>query len=79
MSEEQKPIPIFDGRSGHRPQAEAQRYVYRMAARMLEHEFHPDEAHGWIFGGIETEVDQRRVKKALKQVITEMERRANRP
>ena len=69
---------IFDGGSGRRPSAEARRYVYGVLAQILDNELGPDEKEGWIFGGVEDELDRRRLTKAVKAVQKEMRRKAER-
>ena len=66
----------FSGESGRAPQAEARRYVYAVLVSVLENEFNDDE--GWMFGGIETEPDRRRLTKAVHAVQKELGRKANR-
>ena len=64
----------FSGASGQRPQTEARRYVYAVLSAMLDHEL--CEPEGWMFGGIEQEPDERRVRKAIKAVRAEMLRKS---
>jgi hypothetical protein len=63
----------FSGASGRRPQAEARSYVYSVIVAMLDNEL--GESQGWMFGGIEEEPDERRVRKAVKAVRAEMLRK----
>jgi hypothetical protein len=51
----------FGGANGRKPQAEARRYVYAVAATMLENELGEHQRNGWMFGGLEEEPDRRRV------------------
>jgi len=66
------------GRHGRKPNTEARRYVYAILVPMLEHELNSDQRDGWMFGGIEEEPDQRRLRKAIKAVMVEMRRKASR-
>lgn len=68
----------FSGSTGRQPQAEARRYVYNVMCAMLANEFSPDQRDGWMFGGIEYEADLRRLKKALRAVMAELRRKADR-
>lgn len=68
----------FNGDSGRRPQAEARRYVYGILATMLEHELTPEERDGWIFGGIEFDADRRRLKRAVRDVVAVLRKKAQR-
>jgi len=63
----------FDGKSGRRPSAEARRYVYNVIATSIESDLRDDG--GWLMGGLDEEVDRRRVTKAAKAVIKEMLRK----
>lgn len=65
---------MFDGSSGRRPQSEARSYVYRVLVAMLDHEITTD-ANEWMFGGVENEPDQRRIKKAIRAVQAELRRK----
>jgi hypothetical protein len=65
---------IFDGSSGRRPSAEARRYVYAIVATSLENDM--EDSGGWLFGGLESEFDRRRVRKAARLVVTELRRKA---
>lgn len=71
---------LFTGSQGRRPQTEARRYVYAILAKMLSDELRQGDEHGggWMFGGVEDEVDLRRLKKAIKAVRSEMQRKAQR-
>jgi hypothetical protein len=64
----------FKGDSGRKPQAEARRYVYRVISMILDYEL--TDSDGWMFGGIEKEPDQSRLRKAIKAVRVEMLRKA---
>ncbi len=64
----------FQSSIGRRAQTEARRYVYAILVAMLEHE-HSDP-DGWMFGGVENEVDQRRLHKAIRAVQKEMLRKS---
>ena len=66
----------FNGGSGRLPLTEARRYVYRILIPMLDNELNPDQAHGWMFGGIDEESDHQRLVKAIKSVMKEMKRKA---
>lgn len=66
----------FTGDSGRRPQAEARRYVYGVLATMLEHELTAEARDGWIFGGIEFDADRRRLRRAVRDVVKTLRRRA---
>lgn len=66
----------FDGSSGKRPSAEARRYVYAVAASSLETDLTDPE--GWLLGGLDDEVDRRRVKRETRKVAAELRRKANR-
>ena len=66
--------PPFDGRSGRLPSAEARRYVYAVLAASLADDITNRE--GWVLGGVEREVDQRRARKATQLVIAELMRKA---
>jgi hypothetical protein len=67
---------MFDGSSGRRPSAEARRYVYMVLATSLDVDL--QDPDGWMFGGMENEVDRRRVRKAAVLVIAELQRKGNR-
>lgn len=69
----------FNGSSGRTYQYEARRYVYRMLIPMLKNELRPEESGGWMFGGITQEPDLRRLRKAIKAVIKEMQRKTGDP
>jgi len=42
---------------------------------MLEQELNPDEKEGWVFGGIDDERDRMLLKKAVKMLIREFEKK----
>lgn len=65
----------FDGSSGRKPSAEARRYVYNVLATSIETDLGDHE--GWLFGGLDDEVDRRRVKKAAKLVVAELLRKGS--
>lgn len=65
----------FTNSNGRKPQTEARKYVYNVLSQMLECELSPDENEGWMFGGIEDDFDRRRLKKAIKAVISELKRK----
>jgi hypothetical protein len=65
----------FNGNSGHKPQTEARKYVYNVLVQMLQQELSPDENEGWMFGGVYDEPDQRRLRKAIKAVMSEFRRK----
>jgi hypothetical protein len=60
----------FTSEGGRRAQTEARRYVYRMVQAMLEHEL--TDSEGWVFGGIQQEPDERKLKRAVRDVMNEM-------
>ena len=64
----------FNGSSGRKPQTEARRYVYGVLATAIEND--GEDMRGWLFGGLEDEVDRRRVEKAAKAVVKEFRRKA---
>lgn len=69
----------FTSKNGDgRPQAQARRYVYSILVAMLDSQLnhHPENVEGWMFGGIETEPDRRRVAKAIKAVQADFTKRA---
>lgn len=68
-------MTMFNENNGRTSEAEAKRYVYRILSRMLIQELHPDEHGGWMFGGIEEESDKRKLRRAIKIVIAEMDRK----
>lgn len=65
----------FTNSNGRKPQTEVRKYVYNVLSQMLERELSPDENEGWMFGGIEDDFDRRRLKKAIKAVISELRRK----
>lgn len=66
---------MFDSSNGRgRPSAQARRYVYAVLASSLTDDLTNSE--GWVFGGMEDEVDRRRARKAAKLVIAELIRKA---
>jgi hypothetical protein len=63
----------FDGSSGKKPSAEARRYVYAILAAMIDNDM--SDTGQWFFGGLDNEVDRRRVRRAVKLVEAEMIRK----
>lgn len=64
---------IFTGANGRKPSTEARRHVYRMLAQALAHDMTDMDA--WVLGGIEDEVDVRRLRIAAKKVYAELKRK----
>jgi len=60
---------------GSRPRSQARKYVYSVLSLMLEQELNPDEKEGWVFGGIDDERDRMLLKKAVKMLIREFEKK----
>jgi hypothetical protein len=52
---------------------EARRYVYGVLRTMLEYEL--TDRHGWIFGGIEHEMDLQRLRAAIRDVSAVLQRK----
>jgi hypothetical protein len=68
----------FDGSSGKKPSTEARRYVDAVLWSMLEAELEAAEReHTWMFGGLDDEVDRRRVRAAIRRVQTALQRKAS--
>lgn len=67
----------FNSDAGRKPQTEARRYVYRVLGAMLDYELNPEERNGWMFGGIDQEPDQRRLRKAIEAVKKELLSKGN--
>lgn len=67
---------MFDGKSGRRPSAEARRYVYRVLAAALDEDL--NDRQGWVFGGMDHDVDRRRAWKEAKKIIAELLRKGAR-
>lgn len=65
---------MFDGSSGMRPNAQARRYVYAVAASALETDL--GDPDGWVFGGMEEKADRVLARKAALKVIAELRRKA---
>jgi hypothetical protein len=66
----------FNGSSGRRPSAEARRYIYAVMASALTEDMRDDG--GWVYGGIESEFDRRRLASEARKVVAEFLRKAAR-
>lgn len=59
---------------GGKPSTQARRYVYQVLATTLEHDLNNDSE--WLYDGMD-EFDIRRVRQAVKKVIVELRRKAD--
>ena len=64
---------LFNGAADRKPQTEARRYVCAILFTVLDNELRDPD--GWMFGGVDHEPDQRRLRKAIEAVNKEMRRR----
>jgi hypothetical protein len=64
----------FDGSSGRKPSAEARRYVYAVLASCLADDM--TDRGGWVFGGIDSDFDRRRLIRAGQLVVKELLRKS---
>lgn len=68
-------MSLFDGRTGHKPQTEARRWLYGALARLLEDQIQDRDDPRLALGPEGDEFDRRRLYAALIAVKNEMLRR----